>query len=132
MKPLSLALLVSIGAPALGLAGCQTVEDDRYVYSTTWDEDDYVDRPVYDSRVVVRGGAPSRGWGPPPPMVRHAPPPPPPMFHHAPPPPPPPPPQVRRWSPPPPPPGAPPPPPNHRRPPPDGPGEPYHPHHRFR
>lgn len=121
MKPLSLTLLVSIAGPVLGLAGCQTVEDERTVYSTTYDEDVYVDRPVYDSRVVVRRTSPSYGWMAPPPVI-----------HRAPPPPPPPPPQVRRWGPPPPPPGAPPPPPYHHRPPPDGPPGPYHPHPRFR
>lgn len=92
MKPLPLALLISVTLPALGLAGCQTVEDDGYSYSTTYEEDVYVGRPVYESRAVVRRPPPVYAWTPPPPPVVHRRPPPPP------------PPTVRRWSPPPPPP----------------------------
>lgn len=70
MKSWSFALLLSATVPVLALGGCQTVEDDGYSYSTTtYEEGYYVDRPVYDQRIVVRRPPPPRsyGWSPPPP-----------------------------------------------------------------
>lgn len=51
MKKSSLAVLLVATLPPLALAGCQTVEEDGYGYSTTYSttvyDDVYVERPVY-------------------------------------------------------------------------------------
>lgn len=58
MKRSSLVLLLVSSLSPLALAGCQTVEEDGYTYSDTYSrggyEEDWVERPVYSDRTVVR------------------------------------------------------------------------------
>jgi len=104
MKILSITLLVSAALGSIGLAGCQTTEEDYYyggqprrVVSERWDSEEtvYVRRPqpVYDygySRETVYRQPPPRWQAPPPPPPQRwqAPPPPPQQHWQAPPPPP--------------------------------------------
>jgi len=86
MKTFSLALVLAASLAPLGLAGCQTVEEDGYVYSSTYDRPSY--RGVYETDYVYRDrsdtyrrppppryGQPPYGRYEPPPQRRYDPPP---------------------------------------------------------
>lgn len=79
MKPLSLALVLASSLATLGLAGCQTVEEDGYVYSSTYEGPTY--RGVYETDYVYRDRpegyrrAPPRRYYEPPQQRRYDPPP---------------------------------------------------------
>lgn len=107
MKPLSIALVLASSLSALGLAGCQTTEEDGYYYESSYSGSrSRPPRYVYEESYVERspsrsyGSYGSYGWAPPPryasppPQQRYtpppqrwqnaAPPPPPPQQHAAP------------------------------------------------
>ena len=79
MKPLSLALVLASSLATLGLAGCQTVEEDGYVYSSTYEGPTY--RGVYETDYVYRDRpgsyrrTPPPQWRDGPPRYRNDPPP---------------------------------------------------------